>query len=176
MASSSNLVPSTLPINDQDVLSTPDTISNLAEIIQCQKQILEENQHYKYSLNQHEIAINNLVQLIDHLTDTKAPIGAIKPETTTHVGTVNSSSVTLASNRDPATKQLRAKQISQLFESTPFSESAIRDAVDWLHEFNRKCEDIMLDDPQRLSIARGLMKAYSMEFQPEKTQVSFNSP
>ncbi|CAF2185166.1 unnamed protein product [Rotaria magnacalcarata] len=154
MASSSNLVPSTLPMNDQDVLSTPETISNLAEIIQCQTQILAENQQFKHFLNQHEIAINNLVQLIDRLTDTKASIGAIKSEITTHVGTVNSSSVTLASNLDPANKQLRAKQIYQLFESTAFSESAIQDVVDWLHEFNRKCENIMLDDTQRLSIAR----------------------
>ena len=158
MASSSDLSSSILPVNDQVDLSTPDTTSNLAEIIKFQKEILAENQQFKHSLHQHEIAINNLVQLFDRLTDTKPSTGSIKPELTTDVGTVNSSTGTLTSNLDPATKQLRAKQISQLFESTPFSGSATQDVVDWLHEFNRKCEDIRLDDTQRLSIARGLMK------------------
>jgi hypothetical protein len=42
-------------------------------------------------------------------------------------------------------------------KSTPFSGSRTQDVVDWLYEFNRKCDDIKLDDTQRLSVTCGLM-------------------
>jgi hypothetical protein len=89
--------------------------------------------------------MNKLLKLYDQVNNKDTKFSSIVP-------------VTPASTIDQATKQLRSKQINQLFESTPFSGDRSQDVVDWLDEFNRKGDDINLDDIQRLSVARGLMK------------------
>jgi hypothetical protein len=55
--------------------------------------------------------------------------------------------------------QILTKQINNYDwnKSTPFSGSRTQYVVDWLYEFNRKCDDIKLDDTQRLSVTCGLM-------------------
>jgi hypothetical protein len=129
----------------------------LTELIQVQQQILEEHRQFQHCLQRHDVAIDNLVQLLNQLTETKNVIPSIAPPTTTSVTTLTASHSNSTSHADQSTKQLRSKQISQLFESTPFTGSPTQDVVDWLHEFNRQCDDILLDNAQRLSVARGLM-------------------
>ena len=129
----------------------------LTELIQVQQQILTEHRQFQHCLQRHDVAIDNLVQLLNKLTETKNVIPSITPPTTATITPLTASHSTSTSNTDQSTKQLRSKQISQLFESSPFSGSPVQDVVDWLHEFNRQCDDILLDHTLRLSIARGLM-------------------
>lgn len=131
---------------------------DLTEMIQIQQLILEEHRQVQHCLQRHDVAIDNLVQLLNKLTETKSGIPSIIPPTTKTVLPLTTPHSSSASNTDQSMKQLRSKQISQLFESTPFTGLPTQDVVDWLHEFNRQCDDILLNDAQRLSVARGLMK------------------
>ena len=101
------------------------------------------------------MAIDHLVKFcnnlhMDNLLPSGHPISFIATPAPTAVPSVSAGDHTI--------KQLRSKQLTHLFESTPFFGTAVQDVVDWLDEFNRKCDDIQLDETQRLSIARGLMK------------------
>ena len=133
-----------------------DLTPNVTELLHLQQQLLEDNRQFRQCLQRHDAAIENLIQLLQRLTETRDMSPSIKSATSMPVHN-NSQSLCSMSSTDQSTKQLRSKQISQLFESTSFSGSPMQDVVDWLHEFNRKCDDIVLDDVQRLSIARGLM-------------------
>jgi hypothetical protein len=129
----------TLKSDDPDDKSEVDLSARLMELLHAQQQILEENREFRECLQQHDLAIDNLTQLIGRLTARQnAPTAA---------------------STDQSSKQLKSKQISQLFDSTPFSGSPSQDVIDWLYAFNLKYDDISLDDSQRLSIARGLMIA-----------------
>jgi len=119
--------------------------SNFDEATSDQNPTLEDYQDMKVWLQQQEVNMNKLLKLYDQVNNKDTKFSSIVP-------------VTPASTIDQATKQLRSKQINQLFESTPFSGDRSQDVVDWLDEFNRKGDDINLDDIQRLSVARGLMK------------------
>ena len=123
----------------------------LKELFQVQQQILEKHRQFQHCLQRHDVAIDNLVQLLNKLTETKNVIPSITPPTTTTITPLTASHSSSTSHTDQSTKQLRSKQISQLFESTPFTGSPTQDVVDWLHEFNRQCDDILLDNAQRLS-------------------------
>ena len=57
-----------------------------------------------------------------------------------------------------ANKQLQAKRVAQLLESRSFTGSTNEDITDWLTEFDRKRNYVQLDNAQRLSVARGLLK------------------
>ena len=139
----------------QDLSPSHDVASNLSELLFYQKQRMEDNRQLKQSLQQHELTIDQLVKLYSNLqTDNSMSPGHRVSVAATPLTT----SIQSVSTGDHTTKQLRSKQLTHLFESKPFSGSAAQDVVDWLDEFNRKCDDIQLDDAQRLSIARDLMK------------------
>jgi hypothetical protein len=175
--SASNIVPSsqqssTSESNDNDTIASqemktdtetyPDDqkqsfISHLQQLSDTQKYLAEDNRCFKECLQRQQTTIDTLTELLLQL---KSGNHAISPTTDTSLDAPSSilTSPPIPSTTDQATKQLRSKQLTQLLEATPFSGSRAQDVVDWIHEFNRKCDDIKLDDKQRLSIARGLMK------------------
>ena len=129
--------------------------TNLATLLDYQRQLLADNEQLKQSLQHHEATIDRLVKFCNNLH-----VGNATPlvHTTSSTAASTSHAIPSVSAGDHTMKQLRSKQLTHLFESTPFAGTAAQDVVDWLDEFNRKCDDIQLDDGQRLSIARGLMK------------------
>ena len=129
----------TIKSDETDDQPEVDLSARLIELLHAQQQILEENRQFRECLQQHDLAIDQLTQLMGRLTAKQNAPTPLSP--------------------DQSTKQLKSKQISQLFDSTPFSGSPAQDVIDWLYAFNLKCDDISLDESQRLSIARGLMVA-----------------
>ena len=128
--------------------------ANSAEIINFQQHRLENDRQVNDRLQEHEIAIHKLTKLFDRLNLMN---NTIEPATSLLMPSTISTQLHTTSTTDQTTKQLQSKLMSQLFESTPFSGSRTQDIVDWLDEFNEKCNNIKLDNTQRLSIARGLM-------------------
>jgi len=152
MTSATASIKTDIDVPPKDPISQQPDNPNLTDVPIDQKQIYDD-QEVKDSLQRHELAIEKILQAIDRLTIMHNSVVLTEPTTSLSDAPTIPSSTT-----DHATKQLRSKQISQLFESTAFSGSRSQDVVDWLDEFNQKCDDIRLDDTQRLSIARGLMK------------------
>ena len=121
-------------------------------MIVCQKEILDSNQQIKNCLQRHEVTIERLSRLFEHLTNiTHSTLFE------TRAKSVCVFSLGKTSTTNQATKQLRSKQIPQLFGSTSYYGSPKQDVIDCSEKFNRKCDDIQLDDSQRSAIARGLM-------------------
>jgi hypothetical protein len=145
----------TLP--DRSPPSPQSASANPAEIISFQKHSLENDRQVNDRLQEHEIAINKLTKLFDRLNLMNNTISSIEPTTSLLVPSTVCTQLHTTSTTDETTKHLRSKQMSQLFESTPFSGSRTQDVVDWLDEFNGKCNNIKLDNTHRLSVARGLM-------------------
>ena len=129
---------------------------NVTQLLHSQQQLLEDNGQFRQCLQRHDAAIEHLIQLLQRLTEKREASPSIK-QVTSIPNQNNYQQSSSPSCTDQSTKQLRSKQISQLLESNSFSGSPTQDVVDWLDEFNHKCDDIILDDAQRLSVARGLL-------------------
>ncbi|CAF4629407.1 unnamed protein product, partial [Rotaria socialis] len=63
-----------------------------------------------------------------------------------------------SSLKEQAVKQLHSKRINQLLDSTPFTGSASQEVSDWINNFSNKCDQVQLDDAQRLSVVIDLLK------------------
>ncbi|CAF4617830.1 unnamed protein product, partial [Didymodactylos carnosus] len=59
--------------------------------------------------------------------------------------------------KEQAAKQLQSKRINQLLDSTPFSGSTSQEVSDWIDDFSNKCDQLQLDDAQRLSVVIDLL-------------------
>jgi hypothetical protein len=94
-------------IDTLDEHLSPSDNPNLTEVYFDRKQILDDYRVIKNSLQRHEIAIDKLIQLFDHLTTTNNS-GSLTEHTTSPTPT--------PSTTDHAAKQVRSEQISQLFE------------------------------------------------------------
>ncbi|CAF0770090.1 unnamed protein product [Didymodactylos carnosus] len=60
--------------------------------------------------------------------------------------------------RENAAEQLQSKRLNQLLDSTPFSGSTSQEVSDWIDDFSFKCDQLQLDDAQRLSVVIDLLK------------------
>ena len=63
-----------------------------------------------------------------------------------------------SSLKEQAAKQLQSKRINQLLDSTPFTGSPSQEVSDWIDDLSNKCDQVQLDDDQRLSVAIDLLK------------------
>ncbi|CAF3342919.1 unnamed protein product [Rotaria socialis] len=63
-----------------------------------------------------------------------------------------------SSLKEQAVKQLHSKRINQLLDSTPFTGSASQEVSDWIDDSSNKCDQVQLDDAQRLSVVIDLLK------------------
>ncbi|CAF5168122.1 unnamed protein product, partial [Rotaria sp. Silwood1] len=112
-----------------------------------------------------QITVNNLSQAIEALQGTKISYSNIPvtnpclARTTTSVSELTPSmmkSVEL-SLKEQASKRLQSKRIDQLLNSIPFSGSNSQEVSDWIEDFDDKCDQVQLEDVQRLSVAIDLL-------------------
>ncbi|CAF5117344.1 unnamed protein product, partial [Rotaria sp. Silwood1] len=112
-----------------------------------------------------QITVNNLSQAIEALQGTKISYSNIPvtnpclARTTTSFSDLTPSmmkSVEL-SLKEQASKRLQSKRIDQLLNSIPFSGSNSQEVSDWIEDFDDKCDQVQLEDVQRLSVAIDLL-------------------
>ena len=133
----------------------PDMEAMLERLLLKQHQILEENKQLRQEIALQQSNINYL-----HQTITTIRHSQVHPQTDTTKKSSSTSSrgdETAYGLKEQTTKQLQSKRIKQLLESKPFSGSTSQEVSDWIEEFEDKCDDMHLDDDQRLSIAVGLL-------------------
>ena len=141
-------------------------LSLLQQLIIKQDLLLEENKQFKQEIATQQITIKNLSQAVktiqeaniagQHVSTIKSSIPSETPvslEATSDVTKNGKSNL-----KELAAKQLQSKRIDQLLNYTPFSGSTSQEVSDWIDDFSNKCEQLQLDDTQRLSIAIDLLK------------------
>lgn len=141
----------------QEVNEEGETMQQPNDIAMMLRQILEENKKMKEEIVTQHTTIKHIYQKIGLLEK-----GKINQQTELKI--TNSSNTNHIDDNDnenelkkQTNKQLQSKRIKQLFESKPFSGSITQEVSDWIDEFSDKCDELQLDDDQRLSIATGLL-------------------
>jgi hypothetical protein len=154
----------------------------LQQLLAKQDLLLDRNRQIKEEMTAQQITINNLSQAVDVIQRTKtlgqsllptAPSSlsttAPSPLSTTAPSSLSTTApsppLTLplvmnaaSSLKEQAAKQLQSKRINQLLDSTPFTGSSSQEVSDWIDDFSNKCDQVQLDDDQRLSVAIDLLK------------------
>jgi hypothetical protein len=130
----------------------------LQELTISQKQLLDDNRQLKDCLQRHEVTIDFLNRSLTkvHSTTNAAPLEH-HDTSSNEPAMMTTQQQPSVSATDQAAKQLQSKRITQLLDSTPFTGSTSQDVMDWFDEFSSKCDDVKLDDMQRVSVARGLL-------------------
>jgi hypothetical protein len=113
-----------------------------------------------------QITINNLSQAVEAIQGTQIlRQNLFPPDPSSLFTTAPSQKLTLplvmnaaSSLKEQAAKQLQSKRINQLLDSTSFTGSSSQEVSDWIDDFSNKCDQVQLDDDQRLSVAIDLLK------------------
>lgn len=134
----------------------------LQQLLAKQDLLLDENKQLKQEMATQRITINNLSQAVEAMQGTKTSSSndpsslsttAPLPQLTSHVVMTAEHNL-----KEQAAKQLQSKRINQLLDSIPFSGSASQEVSDWIDDFSNKCDQVQLDDAQRLSVVIDLLK------------------
>jgi len=139
----------------------------MQQLLAKQDLLLDENKQLKKELASQQIFINNLSHAVEAIQEgsttlcqstlstkpcslsTTSQLPQSTPPTITNVET---------SLKEQAAKQLQSKRINQLLDSNPFTGSASQEVSDWIDDFSNKCDQVKLDDTQRLSVVIDLLK------------------
>ena len=138
----------------------------LQQLLIKQDLLLDENKQLKQHMTKQQITIDNHTQAIAAIRETKTSYGKLStkpappPPTTT---TLLETTIPVVINtehhiKQQTAKQLQSKRINQLLDSTPFSGSTSQEVSDWIDDFIYKCDQLQLDESQRLSVAIDLLK------------------
>jgi hypothetical protein len=138
----------------------------LQQLLAKQDLLLDENRQLKEEMTTQQITINNLSQAVEAIQGTKILRQSLLPTDPSSLSTTTPSPpLTLplvmnaaSSLKEQAAKQLQSKRINQLLDSTPFTGSSSQEVSDWIDDFSNKCDQVQLDDDQRLSVAIDLLK------------------
>jgi hypothetical protein len=163
-----------LTTNDQDdnkqgsvVIQQPNEMMLLLQqLLAKQDLMLDENRQLKEEMTTQQITINNLSQAVEAIQGTTILRQHLLPNDPSSLSITTPSPplklplVTHAapSLKEQAAKQLQSKRINQLLDSTPFTGSSSQEVSDWIDDFSNKCDQVQLDDDQRLSVAIDLLK------------------
>ncbi|CAM2714040.1 unnamed protein product [Rotaria socialis] len=90
-----------------------------------------------------QITINNLTQTIEAIQVSNALCHNVLPTKTSSLITA---------------PLWQSTSINQLLDSTPFTGSASQEVSDWIDDSSNKCDQVQLDDAQRLSVVIDLLK------------------
>ncbi|CAF4974115.1 unnamed protein product, partial [Rotaria sp. Silwood1] len=135
------------------------------KIVSLLQELLAKQNLLTQDMATQKITVNNLSQAVEALQGTKISYSNIPltnpslPPTTTSVSELTPSmmkSVEL-SLKEQASKKLQSKRIDQLLNSIPFSGSNSQEVSDWIEYFDDKCDQLQLEDVQRLSVAIDLL-------------------
>ena len=149
------------------VIQQPDEMMLLLQqLLAKQDLLLDENKQIKQKMETQQTTINNLSEAVKVIKDTKTLCQNSLPTDPSSLSkTALSSQLTIplvnnaASNlKEQAAKQLQSKRINQLLDSTPFTGSSSQEVSDWIEDLSNKCDQVQLDDDQRLSVAIDLLK------------------
>lgn len=137
----------------------------LQQLLTKQNLLLDENKQLKQHMTQQQITIDNHTQAIEAIREMKITYEksstnpAPSPTTTTLVDTTIPVIINTEHHiKQQTAKQLQSKRINQLLDSTPFSGSTSQEVSDWIDDFIYKCDQLQLDEAQRLSVAIDLLK------------------
>jgi hypothetical protein len=163
-----------IEIDDQDdnkqeqvVIQQPNEIMLLLQqLLAKQDLLLDENKQLKQEMTTQQITINNLSQAVETIQGTNIICqNMLSKQPSSLSTTAPSPQLTLplvmnaaSSLKEQAAKQLQSKRINQLLDSTPFTGSSSQEVSDWIDDFSNKCDQVQLDDDQRLSVAIDLLK------------------
>ncbi|CAF4482234.1 unnamed protein product, partial [Rotaria socialis] len=137
----------------------------MQRLLAKQDLLLDENKEINQEMATQQFTINNLTQTIEAIQVSNALCHNVLPTKTSSLTTAplwqSTSSVIMnmeSSLKEQAVKQLHSKRINQLLDSTPFTGSASQEVSDWINNFSNKCDQVQLDDAQRLSVVIDLLK------------------
>ncbi|CAF1481203.1 unnamed protein product [Rotaria sp. Silwood1] len=138
----------------------------MQQLLAKQDLLLDENKQIKQEMATQQITINNLTQAIEAIQVSNVLYHNIlptKPSLSLTTATLSQSTSPVIMNiesslKEQAAKQLQSKRINQLLDSTPFTGSASQEVSDWIDDFTNKCDQVQLDDAQRLSVVIDLLK------------------
>ena len=137
----------------------------LQQLMIKQDVLLEENKQLRQEMAAQRTIINNLSKAVETIQETK-PLGqntsGIKLPTTATDSLLQPTASTNKNEethlKEQAAKQLQSKRINQLLDSTPFTGSSSQEVSDWIEDFVGKCDQLRLDDAQRLAVAIDLLR------------------
>ena len=97
--------------------------------------------------------IHNLVTVVK---DLQVVQHTASPRSTT-TGVVAETSA-ISNYKDRAIKELQSRRINKPLDSTSFCGSTYEDVSDWLEMLTLKCDQVKLDDQERMIITTDLLK------------------
>ena len=133
--------------NEEEIesLQLPNESMRLLRQLLAQQSLLnDDNKQLRKEIGCQQKAINGLAEALE----------TMKIDRETNTKSSPSTTLNLVSE---AAKQLQAKRIHRLLDSAPFTGSASQEVSDWVEEFTRKCDQLRLDDAQRLSVVADLL-------------------
>ncbi|CAF4569110.1 unnamed protein product, partial [Didymodactylos carnosus] len=162
-----------LEMDDQDgnrqgqvVIQKPnEIIFLLQQLLAKQDLLLDENKELKQEMATQQLIINSLSQAVEAIQENKIcqDVSSTKLSSASTTAPLSQSTPHFVmkaetSLKEQAAKQLQSKRINQLLDSTPFSRSTSQEVSDWIDDFSNKCDQLQLDDAQRLSVVIDLLK------------------
>jgi ElaB/YqjD/DUF883 family membrane-anchored ribosome-binding protein len=152
-------------LNMEIINQANDSMLMLQQLMAKQDVLLEENKQLRQEMVVQRTIINNLSKAVETIQETKAiaqNTSVIKLLTTATdsvlqpIASTNKNEETHL--REQAAKQLQSKRINQLLDSAPFTGSSSQEVSDWIEDFVGKCDQLRLDDAQRLAVATDLLR------------------
>lgn len=150
-----------------DIQQPNQIILLLQQLLAKQDLVLDENKQLKQEMATQQITINNLSQAVEAIQEESKilyqSISSTKPSPPSTTAALPQSIPPIIKNaesnlKEQAAKQLQSKRINQLLDSTPFTGSSSQEVSDWIDDLSNKCDQVQLDDDQRLSVAIDLLK------------------
>jgi hypothetical protein len=137
----------------------------LQQLAQKQYVLLEENKQLRQEIVAQWTIINSLSKAIETIQETK-PLtqntSLIQVATATTDSSLQRTSPSNKNDethiKEQAAKELQSKRINQLLDSKPFTGSSLQEVSDWIDDFVGKCDQLRLDDAQRLAVAIDLLR------------------
>lgn len=139
-------------LEDKQSAVVADKIMTMLQQLWAQNQVMHQrNQRLETELAAQRSILNNLSSTVRDLQQMNLFATTANQSTAVPIETESNL-------LDRAMKEIQAKRINKLLDSTPFYGLATEDVSDWLEGFKRKCDQVQLPDDQRLIIATDLFK------------------
>jgi hypothetical protein len=142
---------------DTTTIQPQNEILLLEQALTKQYLLLKENMLLNQDMATQQTFINNLSRTVATLKNIKLVSASMSANHSSIQPTTASLSDVESSLKEQTNKKLQSKRIDQLFNSTVFSGSDLQEVSDSIQEFNNKCDQLKLDEPQRFSIAFALL-------------------
>ena len=134
------------------------SVASVNEIMKLLQRLLGQNEAMKERNQRFENELAAQRSILDNLSSTLGELHQMN----SRAASTDQKKLAPTTNEpnllDRAMKELQAKRINKLLDSTPFYGLTTEDVSDWLEAFKRKCDQVQLPDGQRLIIATDLFK------------------